>query len=44
MAENPRHTEQPGLEHVPLKFYKYALEFPLNLPNAGVLGELGCLP
>ena len=44
MAENLRHTEQPGLEHVSLKFYKYALELPLSSPNAGVLGELGCFP
>ena len=38
MAENLRHTEQPGLEHVS---FKYALELPLSSPNAG---ELGCFP
>ena len=38
------HTEQSALKHVLLKIYKYALELPLNLPNAGVLGELGCFP
>ena len=36
------HTEQSALEHVLLKFYKYALELPLSSPNLMGVLEVWC--